>query len=167
MAYESIEVYLNDHLAGATAGVNLVEQAAYRHRSDELGEFFAPLAADIKADHARLGALIEDMNVNKSASKAALVEVGSKLAAPKFTAHGAGNKHLGDFITLETLSIGVEGKRCMWVALKTVADAYPELQALDLDELESRAQDQRNRLEDKRNEVAPLALTHQAADAIA
>jgi len=161
MAYESIEVYLNDHLAGATAGVNLVEQAADRHRSDELGEFFAPLAADIKTDHAKLVALIESMNVTKSALKSALAEVGSKLAAPKFTAEGAGNKHLGDFITLETLSIGVEGKRCMWVALRTVASAYPELQALDLDELESRAQDQRNRLEGKRNELAPLALTHQ------
>ena len=161
MAYESIEVYLNDHLAGATAGVNLVEQAADRHRSDELGEFFAPLAADIKADLATLEGLIEDMNVDKSASKTALAEVGSKLAAPKFTAEGAGNKHLGDFITLETLSIGVEGKRCMWVALKTVADAYPGLGALDLDDLVSRAQQQRDQLESKRNELAPLALTHQ------
>jgi len=161
MAYESIEVYLNDHLAGATAGVNLVEQAVERHRSDELGEFFAPLASEIKADLAKLEALIESMSAEKSASKTALAEIGSKLAAPKFTAEGAGNEHLGDFITLETLSIGVEGKRCMWVALRTVVDAYPALQALDLDELESRAQDQRNKLEAKRNEVAPLALTHQ------
>ena len=161
MAYESLEVYLNDHLAGATAGVNLVEQAVDRHRSDELGEFFGPLASEIKADLATLEGLMEDMGVDKSASKTALAEVGSKLAAPKFTAEGAGNKHLGDFITLETLSIGVEGKRCMWVALQTVADAYPELQALDLEDLESRARNQRDKLETKRNEVAPLALTHQ------
>ncbi|MDX6691088.1 MAG: hypothetical protein QOG15_2545 [Solirubrobacteraceae bacterium] len=167
MAYESIEVYLNDHLAGATAGVNLVEQAADRHRSDELGEFFAPLAAEIKADFATLETLIEDMNIDKSASKTALAEVGSKLAAPKFNAEGAGNEHLGDFVTLETLSIGVEGKRCMWVALQTVADAYPELQALDLEDLESRAQEQRDKLESKRNEFAPLALAHQPETASA
>jgi len=165
MAYESIAVYLNDHLAGATAGVNLVGQAADRHRSDELGEFFAPLAAEIKADLVTLEQLIVDMRVDKSATKAALVEIGSKLTAPKFSAEGAGNQHLGDFVTLETLSIGVEGKRCMWKALKTVTDAYPALQALDLDELESRAQGQRERLEDKRNEMAPLALTHQDDDA--
>lgn len=161
MAYESIEVYLNDHLAGATAGVNLVEQAADRHRSDAMGEFFAPLAADIKADLATLEKLMVDLNVDKSASKMALAEVGSKLAAPKFSAEGAGNEHLGDFVTLETLSIGVEGKRCMWVALQTVADAYPVLQAMDLDALESRAQSQRDALEGKRNELAPLALSHQ------
>jgi hypothetical protein len=167
MAYESIEVYLNDHLAGATAGVNLVEQAADRHRSDELGEFFAPLAAEIKADYETLEGLIEDMGADKSATKTALAEIGSKLAAPKFDSEGAGNEHLGDFVTLETLSIGVEGKRCMWSALKTVADAYPELQALDLDDLESRAQDQRGRIESKRNELAPLALAHQPETASA
>ena len=161
MAYESIEVYLNDHLAGATAGVNLVEQAADRHRSDDLGEFFAPLAAEIKADLETLETLIGDMNVGKSASKVALAEVGSKVAAPKFNAEGAGNKHLGDFVTLETLSIGVEGKRCMWVALQAVADAYPELGALDLSALEGRAQNQRDQIESKRKELAPLALTHQ------
>jgi hypothetical protein len=163
MAYESIAVYINDHLAGATAGVNLVEQACDRHRSTELGEFFAPLAAEIKADLETLKQLIQDLNVQQSASKVALAEVGSKLAAPKFSAEGAGNDHLGDFVTLETLSIGVEGKRCMWVALQTVADAYPALGALDLDDLVARAQDQRNRLEAKRNELAPLALVHQAA----
>jgi hypothetical protein len=167
MAYESLDVYLNDHLAGATAGVNLVEQAADRHRSDELGEFFAPLAAEIKADHTRLTTLIEDMNVAKSALKLALAEVGSKLAAPKFNAKGAGNKHLGDFITLETLSMGVEGKRCMWSSLRQVADAYPELQSLDLAELESRAQDQRSRIEDKRLEIGAIALTHQGEGASA
>ncbi len=161
MAYESIEVYLNDHLAGATAGVNLVEQAADRHRSDELGEFLAPLASEIKSDYATLEGLIDSMGIDKSASKTALAEVGSKLAAPKFSAEGAGNEHLGDFVTLETLSIGIEGKRCMWAALKTVADAYPELQELGLDDLESRAQDQRSRVEAKRVEIAPQALTHQ------
>jgi hypothetical protein len=165
MAYESLEVYLNDHLAGATAGVNLVEQAVDRHRSDELGEFFGPLASEIKADHDRLENLIAEMNIDKSATKAALAEVGSKLAAPKFTAEGAGNEHLGDFITLETLSMGVEGKRCMWSSLKQVADAYPELQGLDLDDLEARAQDQRSRIEDKRLEIAQVALTHQQANA--
>jgi len=165
MAYESIEVYLTDHLALATAGLNLAEQAADRHRSDELGEFFAPLAAEIKADYETLEQLLEDMNVDKSASKTALAEVGSKLAAPKFSAEGAGNKHLGDFITLETLATGVSGKRAMWRALKKVADAYPELEALDLDELESRADEQYNRVESKRLELAPLALTHQEAEA--
>ncbi|MDQ3676997.1 MAG: hypothetical protein M3401_09375 [Actinomycetota bacterium] len=167
MAYESLEVYLTDHLALATGGLNLAQQAAERHRSHELGEFFAPLAAEIKADYATLENLIDDMNVNRSASKTALAEVGSKLAAPKFSAEGVGNENLGDLITLETLATGVSGKRAMWSALKTVTDAYPALQALDLDELESRAAEQFNRVEEKRLEIAPFALTHQEAGASA
>ena len=58
---ESISIYLHDHLAGATAGVDIVEQAVDRHGCDELGGFIAPLAAEIKADHAVLEALIEGM----------------------------------------------------------------------------------------------------------
>ena len=48
MAYEPFEVYLNDHLAGATAGVNVAQQAAERHRSTELGPFYAEIASEIK-----------------------------------------------------------------------------------------------------------------------
>jgi hypothetical protein len=161
MAYEALDVYLNDHLAGATAGVNLVEQAADRHRADELGEFFAPLAAEIKADHATLEELADSLAVDRSASKAALAEVGSKLAEPKFSGSTVENPNLGDFVTLETLSMGIEGKRLMWTALKTVTDAYPAIAELDLDELESRAADQRDRVESKRTEIASSALTHQ------
>ena len=35
MAYEGLDVYLTDHLAGATAGVNLAQMAGQEHRSDE------------------------------------------------------------------------------------------------------------------------------------
>ena len=163
MAYQGLEVYLTDHLAGATAGVNLSQMAAEEHRADEHGAFFGEIASEIKADHETLEQLIADLGVQKSATKSAVVELGSKIMAPKFT--GGDDDELNAFITLETLSMGVEGKRCMWSSLKTAADAYPELQALDLDELESRAQDQRSRIEDKRLEIAPLALTHQEANA--
>ncbi len=64
---------------------------------------------------------------------------------------------------LETLSIGVEGKVCMWKALKLVEDAYPSLAAFGIDELLARAEDQRSRLEAKRLEIAPQALAHTVA----
>ncbi len=163
MAYSGLDTYLNDHMAGATAGTNLAKMASEEHQTDEHGPFFSEIYAEIKADKETLQKLMDALTVDDSATKTALAEVGSKLMGPKFTA--GEDDRLNAFVTLETLSIGIEGKVCMWKALKTVVDAYPELQALDLDEFESRAQDQRNRLEDKRNEMAPLALTHQATGA--
>jgi hypothetical protein len=47
----------------------------------------------------------------------------------------------------ESLSLGVEGKLCLWRALIEVAPSYPELAAVDLRKLADRALNQRRRLE--------------------
>jgi hypothetical protein len=160
MAYEGLEVYLTDHLAGATAGVNLSQMAAEEHRADEHGAFFGEIASEIKADFETLERLIDELGVGKSATKSAAAEIGSKVMAPKFV--GGDDDELNAFITLETLSMGVEGKVCMWKALKTVEDAYPTLESYDLDELIARGQSQRERIEAERLEIAPQALAHTA-----
>jgi hypothetical protein len=158
MPYSGLETYLNDHLAGATAGMNLAEMAAEEHRGDPHGAFFAEIAADIRTDYAALVVIVDGMNVEKSATKTAAAELGSKLMKPKFTS--GDDDELNAFVTLETLSIGVEGKVCMWKALKTVEDTDAVLGGADLDELLARAEDQRGRIEAKRLEMAPLALAH-------
>ena len=160
MAYKGLEVYLTDHLAGATAGVNLAEMAAQEHRSDEHGAFFGEIASEIKADYERLQQLIAELGVEQSATKNAAAEIGTKVMAPKFT--GGDDDKLNAFITLETLGMGIEGKLCMWKALKLVDDSNPTLQACDMDALIARAESQRERIEAKRLEVAPQALAHTA-----
>ena len=68
---KSISVYLHDHLAGASSGVDIAEQAAERHRDDELGEFFAPLAEQIRADHALIKDLVAGLNAATEDARAA------------------------------------------------------------------------------------------------
>jgi len=157
MAYQGLDTYLNDHHAGATAGVNLAQMAAEEHRSDEHGAFFGEIASEIKSDHDKLEQLMQELAVEKSATKTAAAEIGSKMMKPKFTGD---DDDLNAFTVLETLSIGVEGKICMWKALKTVEDAYPTLAACGIDALLARGEDQRSRIEAKRLEIAPQALAH-------
>jgi len=161
MAYHGLDTYLNDHLAGATAGVSLAEMAATEHSGDAHGAFFGEITVEIKEDYATLTDLMDGLGVERSATKAALAEVGSKVMAPKFKGD---DDALNAMTTLETLSMGVEGKVCMWKALRTVADAYPTLGGLDLDALIARGEDQRSRIEDMRLKVAPEALTHSAGE---
>jgi len=158
MAYSGLDTYLNDHLAGATAGTNLARIAAEEHRSDEHGAFFGEIASEIAADYETLQQLMTALNVDESATKTALAEVGSKMMAPKFTS--GDDDELNAFVTLETLSIGVEGKICMWKALKTVEADYPAFEQFDIDALLERATSQRTRLEAERQKMAPLALKH-------
>ncbi len=158
MAYSALDTYLNDHIAGATAGTNLAKMASEEHQTDEHGPFFSEIYSEIKADYETLQALATALGVDQSASKAALAEVGSKLMGPKFTS--GDDDELNAFITLETLSIGVEGKVCMWKALKTVEADYPEFEQFDIDDLLARAQSQREKLETQRQKLAPQALKH-------
>jgi hypothetical protein len=163
MAYSGLDTYLNDHMAGATAGTNLAKMAAEEHQTDEHGPFFSEIYAEISADKDTLEQLIGALGVEESASKTALAEVGSKLMGPKFTA--GEDDELNAFVTIETLSIGVEGKVCMWKALKTVEADYPAFAEYDIDALLARATSQREKLEAQRQKIAPQALKHTAANA--
>jgi hypothetical protein len=160
MAYQGLDVYLTDHHAGATAGVNLAQMAAEEHRADEHGPFFGEIASEIKADHDELERLLDELGTDRSATKTAAAEIGSKMMAPKFT--GGDDDELNAFITLETLAIGVEGKLCMWKALKRVQGSNATLESFDIDALLERAQSQRDRIEGRRLEIAPQALAHVA-----
>lgn len=155
MAYHGLEIYLTDHLAGATAGLNLARLAADEHRHDQHGDFFSELAIEIAEDYETLERLISALAIDESATKSALAEVGSKLMKPKFTGE---DDDLNAFITLETLSIGVEGKRCMWKALSCLDD--PTIAGFEIDTLIERAQSQRDRIEQQRLAIAPQALAH-------
>lgn len=159
MAYHGLDTYLTDHLAGATAGLNLVQLAAKEHQGDEHGEFFGQLAIEIREDYETLERLMAGLAVEKSAIKTAAAEVGTKVMSPKFTS--GDDDAMNAFVTLETLSIGVEGKTCMWTALAKLDD--PTLADFDIDDLIARAQDQRARIEEQRLAIAPQALTHTVA----
>ena len=160
MAYHGLDTYLNDHHAGATAGVNLAQMAAQEHQHHEHGAFLGEIASEIAADHDKLEQLMQELGTKQSATKTAAAEIGSKVMTPKFTGD---DDDLNAFTVLETLSIGVEGKVCMWKALKEVEDAYPTLAAFGLDDLLARAGDQRSRLEAQRLALASQALAHTVA----
>ena len=156
MAYHGLDTYLTDHYAGATAGLNLSRIAAQEHQGDEHGEFLGQLAIEIREDYETLERVMDGLAVEKSAIKTAAAEVGTKVMSPKFTS--GDDDAMNAFITLETLSIGVEGKTCMWTALAKLDD--PTLASLDIDALVERAQDQRSRIEEQRLAIAPQALAH-------
>jgi hypothetical protein len=164
MTKDPLHVYLNDHLAGATAGVDLVKTAAENHDGD-MGEFFQELADAISADFNTLTSLIAQMDAHASGAKEAFAKIGSEVSEAKFSGESVDDPQFGTFLTLETLSIGVEGKLCMWKALKVVEGDYAELASFDVDTLVERAQSQRDRIEGKRLEIAGSALSAEKVNA--
>jgi hypothetical protein len=62
------------------------------------------------------------------------------------------------FESLEALSLGIEGKRSLWLALAEAATENPGLRRLDYQHLIVRADEQRARVERRRLEIATRAL---------
>jgi hypothetical protein len=60
--------------------------------------------------------------------------------------------------SLEALSLGIEGKRVLWLALSAAAEVTSGLRIADYERLQDRAEEQRNRVEERRLEVAKAAL---------
>jgi predicted alpha/beta-hydrolase family hydrolase len=84
--------------------------------------------------------------------------VAEKASELKFSGVGSGEPDQSAFMALETLTLGVQGKRTMWTTLKQVQSRYPALASTNLDELIERADTQHDVLERERLAAGVLAL---------
>jgi hypothetical protein len=158
MAEKAMDVYLNDHLAGAMLGSDLAEQLENRHAGTPLGELMASLASQIEQDRQTLIGLIDQFGISQNPVKQAGAWVVEKISRVKFAGLTSGEAELGTFMALESLALGVAGKLSLWRALEQVADQHPALASVDLNELITRAQDQYEVLERERLAASRLAL---------
>jgi hypothetical protein len=155
---ELLGVYLEDHHGGSTAGLELAERLRDEHDGTPLGTVMAGLAADIKEDRAVLEELIERVEASQSTVKQAAGWLAEKLSRLRSTPQLTGSAELSTLLQTETLSLGIEGKRCMWLALKHLAEVDRRLAGTDFDLLVRRAEIQRDTLEPYRVEAAVQAF---------
>ena len=152
-----IAIYLNDHLAGATAGVELARRLRASNRdAPEFGPTLTDVCAEIESDRETLTAVMDRLDVGKSKLKPLLAVLGERLGRLKLNGQLRGYSPLSRLDELELLQIGVAGKRRLWRALEqTRAD---ELSSFDLGALGERATEQLRRLEELHLKAAALAL---------
>ena len=158
MADNSIDVYLNDHLAGAMLGSDLAEQIQARNRGTALGQLMQSLAAEIEQDRQTLIELMQRLDSSKNPIKQAIAWIAEKTSRAKVSGMTSGDPELGTFMALETLALGVRGKACMWKTLKQLVDQHPPLASVNLDELIDRARAQEDALERERLAAGARAL---------
>ena len=162
MADNAIDVYLNDHLAGAMLGSDLAEQIRAQNHGTALGQLMESLAPQIEQDRQTLIELMQQLDSSKNPVKQATAWIAEKASRAKFSGMTSGEPELGTFMALETLALGVRGKACMWTALKQVADQHPPIASMNLDELIDRARTQEDALERERLAAGTRALANQA-----
>ena len=157
-ASKYLATYLNDHLAGATAGVELVRRAARENDGSELGAFLSELAVEIPADRDTLEAIMAELGVKPDRVKVAAGWAVEKVGRLKPNAQLRGYSPLSPLVELEGLLVGIQGKLAMWRALAEIADEVG-LDRARLEALAARAEGQQADVERHRLEVARRALT--------
>ena len=140
-----LSIYLNDHRAGAVAGVELAKRTLGNNRGTEYEAF--------------LERIIERSNLPKSPVKPGLAWASEKVGRLKLNGAITGYSPLSRLIELEALRLGIQGKWCLWRSLKEARPEGAEVSDDELDDLIARAEAQLEVVEEHRLKAASAALT--------
>lgn len=135
-------IYLNDHLAGATAGTQLARRMTQEHADTPYGEELRTLEVEISQDRQALLRLMTELRAPTRRYKVYGAWVGEKLARAKPNGRLLRRSGLTVLVELEALRTGIAGKAMLWHSLLCAAPTEPLLDTARLEELLRRAERQ-------------------------
>lgn len=153
MSRDALASYLNDHLAGSVAGIELVE-----HLIDTAGDaptraFFDELRGELLDDQQALRRILEALDARESGLRKAGAWLTEKAGRLKLQLEGSTRGSLQELEALEALALGITGKLALWRAL-SAANGIDALDGVDLEDLAQRAASQHARVEARRLQAA-------------
>jgi hypothetical protein len=154
-----LAIYLNDHLAGATGGVELARRARSSNRGTKLGDALEGICAEIEADRATLERVMDRLEVKRNRPKVVGAWAAEKLGRLKLNGRLTGYSPLSRLVELEMLHLGITGKIQLWQALDETQSA--KLAQFDLPGLIKRAESQRARVERLRLDAGRQAFAEE------
>jgi hypothetical protein len=154
-----LSIYLNDHLGGATGGVELARRAAAAQRHTVHGPELDRLAEEIAEDREALLDLMETLDVTVQHYKVGAGWLMEKVGRLKLNGSWVSRSPLSSLVELEGLLLGVTGNGALWRSLRAQAESDSRLDAAELDRLLARAEDQWSRLEEMRLQTAVEVLS--------
>ncbi|MEV4729675.1 hypothetical protein [Saccharopolyspora sp. NPDC049426] len=151
-----LSIYLNDHLAGATGGVELAARAARANlgRTPGISARVRALCEEIRADRRSLRNIMAVLGTRTAHYKILAAWLGEKAGRFKPNAGVFRRSPLSALIEIEALYLGVQGKASCWRTLLAAAEQEPDLDAQRLRTLLERAQQQLAELQDLHHEIA-------------
>ena len=161
MTADKLSIYLNDHLAGATVGVELAKRSRGSNQGTPLSDFLDRLQREIAEDRETLKSLMGELGIGPDPLKTYGAWTAEKLGRLKLNGQLTGYSPLSRVVELEGLYLGITGKREMWVALERVLGG--DVPGFDFAELRRRAERQATEVEEHRLEATQAALAPSAA----
>jgi hypothetical protein len=159
MSYDHLTTYLNDHLAGAVAGLELLDHLVHLLQGSTAEAELLGIRSEVEEDRKTLQGLLHEIGGAESRVRQAAAWFTEKMGRAKLQFDDAGSGDLRILEGLETLALGIQGKAALWRALGVAATRIPPAQRMDFKALERRALSQFERVDCLRLQKASSALS--------
>jgi hypothetical protein len=161
MNSDLLKIYMQDHYAGSTVGVDLAKRAASNNAGTPAGDALQRVAGEIEEDREALHRVMEEYGVSPDPVKNAGAWTAEKLGRLKPNGRVLSYSPLSRLIELEGLVLGITGKMLLWRSLgETLGPTYADA---DFNQLAERADAQRKDLEPLRLEAIREAFEESKA----
>jgi hypothetical protein len=153
-----LRIYLQDHHAGSTTGLELARRIRANNEGNEYGEAMAKIVDDIAADRKALENVMDELGFGADRIKDLGAWALEKAGRLKLNGQITGYSPLSRVVEFEGLVTGITGKIALWVALLQIAPGEPRLDAARLERLRERGESQRATVEELRERAAREAF---------
>jgi hypothetical protein len=152
-----LEIYLQDHFAGASGGAQLADRITGALEGAEKVEM-AEIAGEIHEDREALREIMAAHGVGPDRIKQAAAQAGEMFGRLKLNGRVLSPSPLSRVLEFEGMIMGVTGKLQLWRSLAQIAEHDDRLDPAQLATLIQRAEGQRSRLEDLHAKAARFAF---------
>ena len=158
-----LHTYLDDHYAGAGAGVALAQRLARNNEDTPWHRTLQRIADEIEADQTTLEAVRARLSVDGGWVKRAIAVLGERLARVKPNGQLTGYSPLSRVIEAESLMSGVAAKQRLWASLDRSVPTHAALREFDFAALAARAGRQLDQLRAFHEQAAEVAFGGRSA----
>ena len=151
---ELLGVYVNDHLAAATGGIELVCRMLGVHRGARWERPLEQLLGELREERAALRSVTRALGIPVRQYKQLGVWLAEKASRVKLNGRLLARSPLSDLVEFEFLASAVRGKRSGFETLRILAEVDDRLDRAELDRLIDQAHRQYEWLTRTRREVA-------------
>lgn len=145
MATEMLHTYMQDHHAGAAAGIELFRRVAEDHEDPHVRQVVSRIGDETAEDLADLEELMTLAGTSPSLLKDLPAKAAEKVGQLKPNRRFAERSPLSDLLELEALTLAVTGKKLGFKSLLDIGD--PRLPRPTLEKLVERAEEHGRELE--------------------
>jgi hypothetical protein len=160
MPADALKRYLQDHLAGSVAALQLMETLADHERGRPLEQKLRGLHYEVTEEQERLKAILARLEAEESSLKRAAAWLTEKLHRGRLALVERANPALARLEGLESLALGLQGKLALYRALEDVAADEPRLAGYPFAALQARTLTQHAMVEQERMAAARTAFAH-------